>query len=162
MSFFSFKSWLRRWPKCQYLQVICFFCTMKDNKQTMILQFELQYSKCSFPHKLEVRPSHNDQFCSTWGNYHFKTFDGDFFQLPFNCNYILASQCKSSYENFNIQLQRQEINGVITIKKVTMRLEGIVVELANTSIKVDDEAWVCFDNATFHYQLMYWSQWWLM
>ncbi|XP_039988196.1 mucin-2-like [Xiphias gladius] len=88
----------------------------------------------------EVRPSHNDQFCSTWGNYHFKTFDGDFFQLPFTCNYILASQCKSSYENFNIQLQRQEINGVITIKKVTMRLEGIVVELANTSIKVDDEA----------------------
>ncbi|XP_040893938.1 mucin-2-like isoform X2 [Toxotes jaculatrix] len=87
----------------------------------------------------EVRPSHNDQFCSTWGKYHFKTFDGDFFHLPVTCNYILASQCKGSYENFNIQLQRQEINGVVTIKKVTMRLEGIVVELANTSIIVNEK-----------------------
>ncbi|XP_050929287.1 mucin-5B [Lates calcarifer] len=87
----------------------------------------------------EVRPSHNDQFCSTWGNYHFKTFDGDFFQLPYTCNYILTSQCKDSYENFNIQLQRQEINGVITIKKLTMKLNGVVVELANTSIIVNDK-----------------------
>ncbi|GLD58793.1 mucin-5B-like protein [Lates japonicus] len=88
----------------------------------------------------EVRPSHNDQFCSTWGNYHFKTFDGDFFQLPYTCNYILTSQCKDSYENFNIQLQRQEINGVVvTIKKLTMKLDGVVVELANTSIIVNDK-----------------------
>uniref|UniRef100_A0AAQ4RQS1 VWFD domain-containing protein n=1 Tax=Gasterosteus aculeatus aculeatus TaxID=481459 RepID=A0AAQ4RQS1_GASAC len=79
--------------------------------------------------------AHNDQICSTWGNYHFKTFDGDFFQLPSTCNYILASQCKGSYDSFNIQLQRQEMNGAITIKKVTMKLEGAVVELANTSIK---------------------------
>uniref|UniRef100_G3NQD7 VWFD domain-containing protein n=1 Tax=Gasterosteus aculeatus aculeatus TaxID=481459 RepID=G3NQD7_GASAC len=82
-----------------------------------------------------VRPAHNDQICSTWGNYHFKTFDGDFFQLPSTCNYILASQCKGSYDSFNIQLQRQERNGAITIKKVTMKLEGAVVELAKTSIK---------------------------
>ncbi|XP_071344370.1 mucin-2-like [Trachinotus anak] len=86
----------------------------------------------------EVRPSHNGQFCSTWGSYHFKTFDGDFFQVPFTCNYVLTSQCKGSYEDFNIQLQRQQRHGVITIKKVTMRLEGIVVELVNASIKVDD------------------------
>ncbi|XP_062418976.1 mucin-5AC-like [Pungitius pungitius] len=87
----------------------------------------------------EVRPAHNDQICSTWGNYHFKTFDGDFFQLPSTCNYILASQCKGSYDSFNIQLQRQEMNGAITIKKVTMKLEGAVVELTKTSIKVNDE-----------------------
>nr|XP_033490158.1 mucin-5AC-like [Epinephelus lanceolatus] len=87
----------------------------------------------------EVRPAHNDQICSTWGNYHFKTFDGDFFQLPSSCNYILASQCKASFESFNIQFQRQEMDGVPTIKKVTMRLEGAVVELDKTSIKVDNE-----------------------
>ncbi|XP_070686598.1 mucin-5AC [Pempheris klunzingeri] len=88
---------------------------------------------------ITVSSSHDNQFCSTWGNYHFKTFDGDFFQLPFSCNYILVSHCKGSYESFNIQLQRQEINGVTTIKKVIMRLEGIIVELSNSSVIVNDE-----------------------
>ncbi|XP_029289228.1 LOW QUALITY PROTEIN: mucin-2-like [Cottoperca gobio] len=87
----------------------------------------------------EVRPAHNGQICSTWGNYHFKTFDGDFFQLPSPCNYILASQCKGSYSSFNIQFQRQEMNGVTSIQKVTMKLDGAVVELDKTSIKVNDE-----------------------
>uniref|UniRef100_A0A8P4KLK2 VWFD domain-containing protein n=1 Tax=Dicentrarchus labrax TaxID=13489 RepID=A0A8P4KLK2_DICLA len=88
---------------------------------------------------ITVSPSHNNQYCSTWGNYHFQTFDGDFFQLPYTCNYILASHCKGSYETFNIQLQRQEINGINTIKQVTMKLDGVVVELSNASIKVDEK-----------------------
>ncbi|KAM4734669.1 mucin-2-like [Anableps anableps] len=87
----------------------------------------------------EVRDSHINQFCSTWGNFHYKTFDGDFFQLPSTCNYILTSQCKGSYESFNIQLQRQELDGVITIKRILMKLDGIVVELANTSVMVMDK-----------------------
>ncbi|XP_027128791.1 mucin-5AC [Larimichthys crocea] len=87
----------------------------------------------------EVSPSDNEPFCSTWGSYHFKTFDGGFFRLPSTCNYILTSQCVESYENFNIQLQRQETNGLPTIKKVTMKLEGALVELDNTSIKVDNK-----------------------
>nr|XP_046250588.1 mucin-5AC-like [Scatophagus argus] len=91
------------------------------------------------PEITEVTTSHNGQFCSTWGNYHFKTFDGRFFELPYTCNYILTQQCKGGYENFNIQLRRQEINGTTTIKKVTMNLEGVVVKLVSTSIKVDDK-----------------------
>ncbi|XP_044050298.1 LOW QUALITY PROTEIN: mucin-5B-like [Siniperca chuatsi] len=86
----------------------------------------------------EMTHSH-DQYCSTWGNYHYKTFDGDFFQLPYTCNYLLVSQCKDNYEEFNIQLQRQEIDGVTTIKKVTMKLSGVIVELAKTSIKVNEK-----------------------
>ncbi|XP_026221171.1 mucin-2-like [Anabas testudineus] len=87
----------------------------------------------------DVTPSHNNQFCSTWGNYHFKTFDGEFFQLPSTCNYVLAYHCKRDYETFNIQLKRQKINDVPVITKVMMKLDGVNVELANTSIKVDDK-----------------------
>lgn len=108
---------------------------MYDLCFSVIKGFFVFFSLC----KLEVKSSEKDQFCSTWGNYHFKTFDGDFFQLPFTCNYVLASQCKSDYELFNIQLQRQVINKTTTIKKVTMKLDGVVVELADTSVKVDDK-----------------------
>uniref|UniRef100_A0A7N9AQA4 VWFD domain-containing protein n=1 Tax=Mastacembelus armatus TaxID=205130 RepID=A0A7N9AQA4_9TELE len=67
--------------------------------------------------------------CSTWGNFHFKTFDGDVFQLHSTCNYILTSSCRSSYKDFNIQLRRQETDGHPTIKTITMKLEGSVVEV---------------------------------
>ncbi|XP_016529207.1 mucin-2-like [Poecilia formosa] len=84
----------------------------------------------------EVRGSHINQFCSTWGNFLYKTFDGAFFHLPSTCNYIFTSQCKGSYESFNIQLQRQEVDGEISITRILMKLEGIVVEFANTSVMV--------------------------
>ncbi|XP_061531997.1 mucin-2-like isoform X1 [Phycodurus eques] len=87
----------------------------------------------------EVRASHDDQFCSTWGNYHFRTFDGKFFQFRSNCNYLLASNCKGSFEDFNIQLQRQEMGWAAPIKRVTMRLEGVAVEMSNSSITVNDK-----------------------
>ncbi|KAM3608784.1 uncharacterized protein V6R79_004601 [Siganus canaliculatus] len=87
----------------------------------------------------ELSSSHNDQFCSTWGNYHFKTFDGDVYQFPSTCNYILTSQCEGSYEDFNIQVQRQEIDRVTTIKKVSMTLEGVLVELTSHCIKINNE-----------------------
>ncbi|CAL8356582.1 unnamed protein product [Lota lota] len=86
-----------------------------------------------------VSPLNNGQFCSTWGNNHFKTFDGDFFQLPFTCTYILTSQCKSSYESFNIQLSRQQTDGVTSIERVTMKLDGVLVKLTNATITVNEQ-----------------------
>lgn len=79
----------------------------------------------------------HDQFCSTWGNYHYKTFDGGFFQLPYTCNYILTHKCQD-FDDFNIQLQRQDIDGDIIIKRVMLTLEGVNVELTNSSITVND------------------------
>nr|XP_029501570.1 mucin-5B-like [Oncorhynchus nerka] len=86
-----------------------------------------------------VSPTHNGQVCSTWGNYHYKTYDGDLFQLPYTCNYVLSSLCKSSsgYEAFNIQLQRGEVDGLPTITKVSLKLDGTFVELANGNISVN-------------------------
>ncbi|KAL0968826.1 hypothetical protein UPYG_G00272400 [Umbra pygmaea] len=88
-----------------------------------------------------VRQSHNQQVCSTFGNYHYKTFDGDFFQLPYTCNYVLTSLCKSNtgYEEFNIQLQREEVDGQPIIKKVSLKLDGTFVVLAHSSITVNGE-----------------------
>uniref|UniRef100_A0A3B3QBA9 VWFD domain-containing protein n=1 Tax=Paramormyrops kingsleyae TaxID=1676925 RepID=A0A3B3QBA9_9TELE len=82
-----------------------------------------------------VSPSHNGQICSTWGNYHFKTFDGYFFNLPSTCNYILTSLCKTAYEDFNIQMRRQVVDDLPTISKITMKLDGTVVVLQNGSIE---------------------------
>ncbi|XP_034418303.1 mucin-5AC-like [Cyclopterus lumpus] len=84
-----------------------------------------------------VSPIHNGQVCSTWGNFHFKTFDGDVFQLHSTCNYVLTSSCRSSYKDFNIQLRRQDAGDHYTIKSIIMKLEGSVVELSEGSVIVD-------------------------
>ncbi|MBN3315828.1 MUC5A protein, partial [Atractosteus spatula] len=86
-----------------------------------------------------VSPAHNGQVCSTWGNYHFKSFDGDVFQLPSTCNYILTSHCKSTYEDFNIQLRRQVVDKLPAISKITLKLDGTVVEFSKDSIIVNGE-----------------------
>ncbi|XP_034437352.1 mucin-5B-like [Hippoglossus hippoglossus] len=84
-----------------------------------------------------VSPIHNGQVCSTWGNFHFKAFDGDVFQLPSTCNYVLTSSCRSSYSDFNIQIRREEIKGHPLIKHIMMKLDGSMVELSNGSVVVD-------------------------
>ncbi|XP_031734062.1 mucin-5AC-like isoform X2 [Anarrhichthys ocellatus] len=99
------------------------------------------FSSISIPGKITgVSPIHNGQVCSTWGNFHFKTFDGDVFQLHSTCNYVLASSCRSSYKDFNIQIRRQEAGAHHTIKSIIMKLEGSVVELSEGSVIVDGKS----------------------
>uniref|UniRef100_A0A3B3DYL4 VWFD domain-containing protein n=1 Tax=Oryzias melastigma TaxID=30732 RepID=A0A3B3DYL4_ORYME len=87
----------------------------------------------------EANSSHIGRVCTTWGHHHFKTFDGEFFQLPSSCNHILASQCGGSYESFIIQMRRRVVGGATTISNIVMKLEGSVVELSNNSVVVDGE-----------------------
>ncbi|XP_039408875.1 LOW QUALITY PROTEIN: mucin-5AC [Corvus cornix cornix] len=84
-------------------------------------------------------PFHNGRVCSTWGNFHFKTFDGDIFYFPGVCNYIFASNCKSSYEDFNIQIRRAMVENATVITHVIMKLEGIVIELTRGSVRLDNK-----------------------
>ena len=86
-----------------------------------------------------VRPNSNGQFCSTWGNHHYRTFDGDFFQLPFTCTYILTAHCKADYESFNIQLQRQQSGDDVHIQRVSMKLDGTVVEMTKTAVLINNK-----------------------
>ncbi|KAJ3594132.1 hypothetical protein NHX12_006464 [Muraenolepis orangiensis] len=84
-------------------------------------------------------PAHNSHVCSTWGNFHFKIFDGDLFQLPSSCNYVLTSECSGTYKNFNVQLRRGLVNGEPTISKVVMMLDGTALELVHDGVVVNGE-----------------------
>ncbi|XP_068457641.1 mucin-5AC-like [Clinocottus analis] len=83
--------------------------------------------------------NHISQVCTTWGQYHWKTFDGHFFQLASSCNHVLAYQCKNSYENFNIQMRRTTVDDVATISDIIIVLEGTVVKLSKSSVIVNDK-----------------------
>uniref|UniRef100_A0A3Q2PUS5 VWFD domain-containing protein n=1 Tax=Fundulus heteroclitus TaxID=8078 RepID=A0A3Q2PUS5_FUNHE len=78
--------------------------------------------------------SHLDRVCTTWGHFHFKSFDGHFFQLASTCNHVLVSHCKGSYESFIIQMRRGLVDNIPTISSISMKLDGSVVELSNSSV----------------------------
>ncbi|XP_058264560.1 mucin-2-like isoform X2 [Hemibagrus wyckioides] len=83
--------------------------------------------------------AHNRQVCSTWGNFHYSTFDGEFFQLPYACNYILTTMCDSTRSDFNIQMRREYIGGVAAIRSFNVKLEGTVIMLHEGNITMDNE-----------------------
>ncbi|XP_064423157.1 mucin-5AC-like [Latimeria chalumnae] len=82
-------------------------------------------------------PVHNNQVCSTWGNFHFKTFDGDVFHFPGNCNYIFSSNCKSTYEDFNIQMRRIAVGDQFPISQLSMKIDGVFIEIVKSTISVN-------------------------
>ncbi|XP_037398964.1 mucin-5B-like [Pygocentrus nattereri] len=87
-----------------------------------------------------INVNHNMQVCSTWGNFHFSTFDGQFFQLPYTCNYILTTLCDSTKTDFNVQMRRQYINNLPTIRSFTIKIDGVVVKLLDGNITMNDQA----------------------
>ncbi|XP_066524929.1 mucin-2-like [Hoplias malabaricus] len=93
----------------------------------------------SYENLMGMNVGHNMQVCSTWGNFHFSTFDGQYFQLPYTCNYILTTLCDSMVSDFNIQMRRQYIKNRPKISSFTIKIDGIVIQLLNGNITVNEE-----------------------
>ncbi|OCT81796.1 hypothetical protein XELAEV_18024304mg [Xenopus laevis] len=82
---------------------------------------------------------HNGHICSSWGNSHFRTFDGDIFQFGGSCNYVFAKHCGSTYEDFNLQIRRSLVEKIPTLTRISMKLDGVSLVLGNGQITVNDE-----------------------
>lgn len=52
--------------------------------------------------------------------------------------------CDIPISDFNIQMQRETVNGSITFSTVTIKLEGTIIKITNGDITMDDQAWVDF------------------
>ncbi|XP_056596652.1 mucin-2-like [Triplophysa dalaica] len=89
--------------------------------------------------KANPNHGHPSTICSTWGNFHFKTFDGHFFQMADTCNYVLALMCDTAASDFNIQMQRKIVNGSVTFQSVTIEMEGGVIKLSDGNITMDNK-----------------------
>ncbi|KAM8889402.1 LOW QUALITY PROTEIN: mucin-2-like [Synchiropus picturatus] len=83
--------------------------------------------------------SHLGRVCTTWGQNHWKTFDGDYFLLSSTCAHELVAQCKESFENFNIQMKRKLVDGISSIEQILVKLEGTVALITSKGVLINGD-----------------------
>ncbi|KTF85508.1 hypothetical protein cypCar_00046261, partial [Cyprinus carpio] len=83
--------------------------------------------------------NHVNNICSMWGNFHFKTFDGDVYQFPGTCEYNLVSDCQSLIRQFSVHVKRTEHNTGPKISRVSISINDIGVEFTEKQVVVNGE-----------------------
>ncbi|KTF88383.1 hypothetical protein cypCar_00040573 [Cyprinus carpio] len=81
--------------------------------------------------------NHVKNICSMWGNFHFKTFDGDMYQFPGMCEYNLVSDCQSLVRQFSVHVKRTENSTGPKISRVSITINDIGVELTEKKAVVN-------------------------
>jgi len=87
-----------------------------------------------------VYPSnHVNSICSMWGNFHFKTFDGDVYQFPGMCEYNLVSDCQSLIRQFSVHVRRTEDTNDPKISRVSVSINDIIIELTEKEVMINEQ-----------------------
>nr|XP_056707940.1 mucin-5B-like [Euleptes europaea] len=111
---------------------------MKKGCQLWILCLLCSCCKGRTPVHIVQRPAVTASECSTWGNFHFQTFDQVKFDFPGTCQYVFASHCNDSYQDFNIQIRRSVKNR--TAIYFTANIDGVFLEVKKSGITVNGKA----------------------
>ncbi|KAG1928916.1 mucin-2 [Pimephales promelas] len=91
-------------------------------------------------HSKNVYPSnHVNSICSMWGNFHFKTFDGDVYQFPGMCEYNLVSDCQSLIRQFSVHVRRTEDTNDPKISRVSVSINDIIIELTEKEVMINEQ-----------------------
>ncbi|CAM2115403.1 unnamed protein product [Caretta caretta] len=93
------------------------------------------YCESKTPVQIVQRPAVTRSECSTWGSFHFQTFDHVKFDFPGICHYVFASHCNDSYQDFNIQVRRSDKNGFPVC--FTATIDGVLLEVKESGITVN-------------------------
>ncbi|XP_062402502.1 mucin-2-like [Sardina pilchardus] len=90
--------------------------------------------------KLVRSYNHVKSICSMWGEHHYKTFDGDVYQFPGMCDYNLASDCHSSFQDFSVHVKKNMDNkGKITVSQVMVTIKDLPIHLTKQMVMVGGE-----------------------
>ncbi|RXN23821.1 mucin-2-like protein [Labeo rohita] len=118
-------------------------------------------------HAVSVLASnHVNNICSMWGNFHFKTFDGDFYQFPGMCEYKLVYDYNEFSPLFSVHVKRMERTKKSEIPKIsrvrvtinsfefTLTKSQVMVNGKNASLPVY-ESGILVEKNTIYIRLYY-------